>query len=80
MIDHKTIQKEIKKGLKNKTILTETHATTIAKKHISKDEPSYEATLAISDLLSKKVKEIVQSNIYKHPWFEIGRASCRERV
>jgi hypothetical protein len=69
MIDHKSIQKEIKKGLKNKTILTETQATTIAKKHISKDEPSYEATLAISDLLSKKVKEIVQSNVYKHPWF-----------
>ena len=69
MIDHKTIQKEIKNGLKNKTILSEKDAETIAKKYISKDEPSYETTLAISDLLPKKVKEIVQSNIYKHPWF-----------
>ena len=69
MIDHKSIQKEIKRGLKNKTILTEKDAEIIAKKHISKDEPSYEKTLAISDLLSKKVKEIVQSNVYKHPWF-----------
>jgi hypothetical protein len=69
MIDHKSIQKEIKNGLKNKTILTETQATTIAKKYISKDEPSYQATIAISDLLPKNVKEIIDSRIYKHPWF-----------
>lgn len=64
-----SIQKEIKNGLKNKTILTESQARTIANKYISKDEPSYQATIEISDLLPKKVKEIVQSNVYKHPWF-----------
>ena len=69
MIDNKSIRKEIKRGLKNKTILTEEHARTIAQKYISADEPSYEATLAISDLLPKKVKDIIDSEVYKHPWF-----------
>ena len=69
MIDHKSIQKEIKNGLKNKTILTEEHARTIANKYISEDEPSYQTTIEISNLLPKKVNEIVESRIYKHPWF-----------
>jgi len=72
MIDHKSILKEIMNGLKNKTILTEEDARTIAEKYISKDEPSYATTLAISDLLPKKVKEIVETRTYKHPWF-VGR-------
>lgn len=74
MIDHKSIRKEIMRGLKNKTIQTEEQALTITKKHISANEPSYEATLAISNLLPKKVNKVIQSKVYKHPWF-IGKTN-----
>jgi len=69
MIDNKSIRKEIKAGLKNKTILTEDDARIIAKKYISDDEKSYEITIAISDLLPKKVKTIIANEPYNHTWF-----------
>jgi len=69
MIDKLLIQNEIKKGLKNKSILTENDARIIAKKYITDDEPNYEITLSISDLLPKKIKKIVFARKYKHPWF-----------
>lgn len=69
MIDNVSIQKEIKKGLKNKTIKTEEDARVIAKKYITDDEPSYEITTAISNLLRRKVGTILVSKKYKHPWF-----------
>jgi len=70
MIDKESIEKEIKRGLRNKTIKTEEDARIIAKKYITDDEPSYEVTLAISDLLSKKVDKILTTKKYKHPWFK----------
>lgn len=71
------IRKEIKKGLNDKSILTENDAKIIAKKYITDDEPSYEITLSISNLLPKRIKEIIFIKKYKHPWF-FGR--CKTLV
>lgn len=68
MIDKKRIEKEIRKGLRKKTIRTEADAKAIANRYI-KNEPDYQATIEVSNLLSKRVGLILKQDRYKHPWF-----------
>lgn len=69
MIDKKSIEREVKKGIKDGTIKTEKDAKKIAKKYI-KDEPSYEPCLQVAWLLPRKPKVILLEKKFKHSWFK----------
>ncbi len=70
MINQKAINREIKKALRLGQIKTIEDAEAVARLWMSSDEPSYQANICVSPLLTKKVVEVLQQFKFTHPWFK----------
>lgn len=68
------VSKAVKRGIRQKTILTEEDARNVAMKFLTDTIEPYQITTYISNLLPRKVAEIYEQKKIKHPYFK-GKAT-----